>query len=116
MTAQRLRAKPALEANYIILLHRASDRHRRLRRLLHRLGPPETGQCPMHHDNQRCKLVGRDLVMPQIATDNLRDAIRIDRQRVLVCRCVLPAILILAVVVVLAFRHPLISRSVILTI
>jgi hypothetical protein len=67
MAAQGLGAKPALEANDVMLLDRASDRNRRFRLLLHRCGTPETGKRPMHLDNQSCELVGRDLVMPHIA-------------------------------------------------
>jgi hypothetical protein len=52
MSAERLRAKPALEANHIILLDRASDRNRRVRRLLRWRCTPESGKRAMHVDNQ----------------------------------------------------------------
>src|SRR5438552_1625734 len=64
MPAEHLRAKPAFEANDVILLDRASDRNCRPRRLLHRWGTPETGKGAMHLDNQSGELVSRDLVMP----------------------------------------------------
>jgi hypothetical protein len=91
MLAERLRAKPALEANHIIPLDRESDWHRRSQRLLHRCGTPETGESSMHLDNQSRKLVGRDLVMPHIATDDAGDPKEIDpRRRAMFCHCVLP--------------------------
>jgi hypothetical protein len=91
MPAQRLRAKSALEANDIILLHRAADRHRRPRRLLHRCGVPETRECAVHFDDQCCELVGRDLVMSHISADDLGDLMWIDLlRRVFVCHPVLP--------------------------
>jgi hypothetical protein len=67
MPAERLRTKPALETNHIVLLYRALDRNRRCRRLLHRCGTPEPGEGAIHLDNQSGELVGRDLVMPYIA-------------------------------------------------
>jgi hypothetical protein len=73
MAAQRLRVKPALEAHDIILLHGSRIGTAGGGGLLHRWGTPETGQCPMHLDNQCCELVGRDLVMLHIASDDLRD-------------------------------------------
>jgi hypothetical protein len=81
MAAEHLRAIPALEANDVILLDRASDRNRRLRRLLRRCGTPETGEHPMHLHDQSCELVGRDLVMPYIAADDFRELIEIDPRR-----------------------------------
>jgi hypothetical protein len=89
MAAEHLRAISALEANDVILLDRASDRNRRLRRLLRRSGMPKTGERPMHLDDQSCELVDRDLVMPHIAADDLRDLIRIDPGRFF-CHRVLP--------------------------
>ena len=63
----------------------------------------------MHLDNQSRELVGRDLVMPHIAADDLRHLIGIDpRWRVLFCHRVLPDFLILAVVVELALRPAII--------
>jgi hypothetical protein len=81
MPAERLRTKPALETNHIFLLYRASDRHRRCRRLLHPCSTPETGEGAMHLYNQSGELVGRDLVMPYIAADDLRDPSGTDAQR-----------------------------------
>ena len=79
MPAEHLRARPALKANHIILLHRAADRHRWLPRLfLYRRGAPETGQCPVYRDNQCSKLVGRNLVMPHIAANDVRNLVEID--------------------------------------
>jgi hypothetical protein len=75
MPAKRLCAKPALEADDVVLLHRASDRRCRLGWLLHRWGTPETGKRAMHPDNQSCELVGLDLMMPQVATDDAGDLI-----------------------------------------
>jgi len=51
MAAQSPGVKPAFETNNVILPYRASDRHRRLRRLLHWWGRPETGKGTMHLDN-----------------------------------------------------------------
>ena len=90
MPTEHLRAKPALKANDVILLDRASDRNRRLRRLFRRCGTPETGERAMHLHDQSCELVGRDLVMPYIATDDLRDPIGIDPWRRFFCHRVLP--------------------------
>ena len=61
-----------------MLLDRASDRNRRFRWLLHRCGTPETGERSTHLDNQSRELVGRELVMPHVAADDLRDPIGID--------------------------------------
>jgi len=44
MPEEHLRAKPALEANHIILLDRGSDRHRAPGRLSHGRGTPDTGK------------------------------------------------------------------------
>jgi hypothetical protein len=102
MAAENLCAKPALEANHVILLHRASDRHRWPRRLLHRWGATETGQCAMHLDDQCREVVGRDLVVSQIAANDLGDLMRIDALRwVFLCHRVLPDFLILARFIVL---------------
>jgi hypothetical protein len=71
----------------------------------------------MHPDNQRGELVGRDLVMPHVAADDLLNLTRVDpRRRVLVCHNVLPAVLILAIVTVLTFALPPIPGEIILTI
>jgi hypothetical protein len=79
MPAERLRAKPALKANHIILLRRAADRHRWPRRpCLYRRGHPETAQCPIYRDNQCSKLVGRNLVMPHITANDVCNLIEID--------------------------------------
>jgi hypothetical protein len=52
---------------------------------------PKTGERPMHLDDQSCELVDRDLVMPHIAADDLRDLMEIDSRRpVLFCHRVLP--------------------------
>ena len=56
--------KSTLKANDIILLHRASDRHRRSRRLLHRCGLAATGKRAMYVDNQYYELVRFYRVMP----------------------------------------------------
>ena len=90
MATKHLRAISALEANDVILLDRALDRNRRLRRRLRRGGTPKAGERPMHLDDQSCKLVDRDLVMPHIAADDLRDLIRIDPRRRFFCHRVLP--------------------------
>jgi len=88
MPAKHLRAKPALEADDVILLDRASSRHRRSGRLLRGRDTPETGKSAMHLDNQPCELVGRDLVMPHIAADDVRDVIKIDPwRRILLGHC-----------------------------
>jgi hypothetical protein len=62
----------------MILLHRAPDRHRRLRPLLHSRGAPETGQCAMPVNDKCSELVGRDLVMSHIAADDAHNLIEID--------------------------------------
>ena len=49
-----------------------------VRWLLHRCGTPETGERSTHLDNQSRELVGRELVMPHVAADDLRDPIGID--------------------------------------
>jgi hypothetical protein len=51
MAAENLCAKPALEANHVILLYRASDRYRRPWRLWRRWSASETGKGAMHLDN-----------------------------------------------------------------
>jgi hypothetical protein len=43
-------AKSTFETDDMILLHRAPDRHRRLRGLLRRWDGSETRQCAMHAD------------------------------------------------------------------
>jgi hypothetical protein len=79
MSAKRLRTIPALEANHIVLLHRSPDRHRRFAGFLHWWrATPEIGERLMHLDDQSCELVGPDLVMPHVATDDVRDLIEID--------------------------------------
>jgi len=91
MAAEHLRAIPALEANDVIMLDRASNWNRRLRRFLPRCGTPETGKDPMHLDDQSCKLIGCDLVMSHIAADDLRDLIGINLWwRVFFCQCARP--------------------------
>jgi hypothetical protein len=91
MPARGLQAKSALEANDIILLHRASDRHRRSRRLLHRYGLAETGKRAMYVDDQPYELVGFDRVTPHIAADDLRDLAEIEPRRpVCLCQRALP--------------------------
>ena len=81
MWAERRRAKPALETNHIILLDRATDPHRRSRRLLRQCGTLNTGKGAMHLANDSCELVGRDLVMPHIAGDDGGDPIDVDPPR-----------------------------------
>ena len=78
MTAECLCAMPAFQANDVILLYRAADRHCRLRRFLH---APETGKRSMHLDDQSRELPGGDLVMPHVAADNVCDLIEIDPWR-----------------------------------
>jgi hypothetical protein len=51
----------------------------------YRWGAPETRQCAMHLDNHCCELFRRDLMMPDIAADDLRDP-----RPVLVCYHLLP--------------------------
>jgi hypothetical protein len=91
MSAERLCAKPALEADYILLLDRASDRHRRPQRLLRRRGTPETGKSVMHPDNQSRELIGLDLIMPYVAGNDADDLEEIDLwDRILFCHRLLP--------------------------
>jgi hypothetical protein len=79
MSAERLCLIPALEANYIVLLHRSPDRHRRFEGLLHwRHVTPEINERLMYLDDQSYQLVGPDLVMPHVAADDVRDPIEID--------------------------------------
>ena len=78
VAAQGLGAKPTFETDNMILLHRAPDRHRRLRPLLHWRGAPETGQCAMHLNDKCSEPVGRDLVMSHIAADDAHNLIEID--------------------------------------
>jgi hypothetical protein len=79
MSAERLRAVPALEANHIVLLHRSPDRHRRFGGLLNWWrATPEIGERLIHLDDQSYELVGPDLVMPDVAADDVRDLIEID--------------------------------------
>lgn len=77
MSAERLRAIPALEANHVILLDRSPDRHGRPKRLLRRWRPSETSKSAMHLDDQSYELVGPDLVMPHVAARDARDLIEI---------------------------------------
>ena len=57
MPAEHLGAIPALEANDVILLYRASNRNRRHQRFLHRWRTLETGERSMHLANQSRELV-----------------------------------------------------------
>ena len=57
MPAEHLGAIPALEANDVILLYRASNRNRRHQRFLHRWRASETGERSMHLANQSRELV-----------------------------------------------------------
>jgi hypothetical protein len=92
MSAKHLRAKSTFEADDVILMYRASDRHRRPRRLLHRWSTPQTGERAMHLNNQSGELVGRDLVMPHVAADDKRNLKRINqRRRAVFYHCILPA-------------------------
>ena len=75
MPAKYLPVKPAFEANDVIPLHRVLDRNRRLRRLLH---ASETGERAMDLDDQSCELMGLNLVMPHVASDDVRDLIEIN--------------------------------------
>jgi hypothetical protein len=52
MAAKHFRVIPALEANDVNLLDRASDRNRRFPRLLRRCCTPETGERAMHLADQ----------------------------------------------------------------
>jgi hypothetical protein len=52
---------------------------------LRRWGTPEIGKRAMHLDNQSGELVGLDLMMPQIAADDLRDLVMIDPRRRVFC-------------------------------
>jgi len=91
MSAECSSAKPALEANHIILLNGASDRHRRSQWPVHRCGTPDTGKGAVHLDNQRREQVGLDPMMPHVATNDADDLKGIDpRRRVLFCYRVLP--------------------------
>jgi hypothetical protein len=75
MPAKHLRVKPALEANDVIPLHRVLDRNRRLRRLL---DASETGERAMDLEDQSCELIGLNLVMPHVASDDVRDLIEVN--------------------------------------
>ena len=75
MPAKHLRVKSALEANDVIPLHRVLDRNRRLQRLLH---ASETGERAMDLEDQSCELIGLNLVMPHVASDDVRDLIEIN--------------------------------------
>ena len=78
MPAEHLRAKPALEADDVIGLHRASDRNCRSACLRHwRGGLPKAGECTMDGDDQFNKLLGSELMMPHITADNARDLMEI---------------------------------------
>ena len=74
--AEHLGAIPALEADDMILLDRAPDRHGWLGLFLRRgHSAPESGEPAMHLGNQAGELVGPDLVMPDITADDARDPI-----------------------------------------
>jgi len=91
MPAKHLRAKPALEADDVILLDRASDRHRRPGWLLRGRDTPQTGKGAMHVDYQSRELVGGDLMMSHIAADDAHNLNRINqRRRAVFYHCILP--------------------------
>jgi hypothetical protein len=73
MPAKHLSAIPALEADHMIGLYRASDRNCRLGRPHRRRAAAEIGETPMHLDDERWNLIGRDLIMPDIAANDFRD-------------------------------------------
>jgi hypothetical protein len=83
MQAKHLRAKPALEADDVILLDRASGRHRGSGWLLLGRDTPETGKSAMYLDDQSCQLARFDLVMAHVAANNACDPVKIDPGRVL---------------------------------
>ena len=78
MAAEHLRGIPALEADDVILLDRAPDRNRRFTPLLGRCCAPEAGERLMHLRDQCWELFGRELAMPYITPDDLRDPNGID--------------------------------------
>jgi hypothetical protein len=78
MPAEHLRAIPALEADDVIGLYRAPDRSCRLTLLYLGCVTSEIYESSMHFDNQPYKLIGRDLVMPHVAADDLRHLIDIN--------------------------------------
>jgi hypothetical protein len=91
MAAEHPCAIPALEADDVIGLYRASNRNCRLRRLCRGRATSEIGESSMHFDNESCKLIGRYLVMPHVAPDDRRDLIEINLWRcVFFCQCDCP--------------------------
>jgi hypothetical protein len=79
MATERLRSKPAFEANDMVPLDRASKRNRRPRRILRwRRLTPKSGKRPMHFDNQSCELVGPNPVMLHIAPHDASNPSGID--------------------------------------
>jgi hypothetical protein len=83
----------------MVRLHRASNRNRRLKGLLHhrRHGRPETGERAVHFGNQSRELVGSDLVMPHVAADNEGDLIEVDPWWWRVVFCIVSVLLLFLV-------------------
>ena len=97
MPAEGSPAISAFQANDIILLYRAPDRHHRLWWLLHRYRAPKTCKGTMHLDDQCQQLVRGHLMMLHIAADDADDWIKIDlARRILFGHCDLPPLYLLS--------------------
>ena len=77
MPAQHLAAKPAFEANDMVVLHRAPDRDRRFQRDRCRRALAEAAEGTMYCCNQPRHLIEPDTIFSDITTDDLRHHARI---------------------------------------
>ena len=83
MPAQHQAAKPAFEADDMLVLHRSPDRNRRRQGFgrEHRRVRAETTERAMHRCDKTPDLIDTDTVLPDITTDDLRNQAGIDLLR-----------------------------------
>jgi hypothetical protein len=92
MPAQRLAAKPAFEADDMVVLHRSPDRDRRRQRDggRHRRALAKAGKRAMHHRNQSRNLINGDIILRDITPDDLRNQAEINPRDVFIGHDLVP--------------------------
>src|SRR6516164_9107658 len=68
----------AIQANHIVMMYGAPHRHCRSENFLGLNGLSETAKGSMYRSYEFCNLIGRNPMMPHVATDDLRRQMRIE--------------------------------------
>ena len=70
--SQRFAAVATIQANHIVMMYGSPHWHRRTKDFLGLNGLSKTAKGSMYRSYEFCNLIGRNRVMPHVATDDLR--------------------------------------------